>query len=67
MIAMFSDGDEVFVVGLDGDYNPIDKDGSLFGPDSGRDINDFMRVDVDIDGGKIGHIEIGASLHARSI
>ncbi len=67
MIAMFSDGDEVFVVGLNKYGGPMDEDGTLFGPDSGRDINDFMRVDIDIDRGQIGHIEIGASLHVRSI
>lgn len=67
MIAMFSDGDEVFVVGLDENGDFMDADGTLFGPDSGRDINDFMRVDVNLNRGAIGHIEIGASLHVRSI
>ncbi len=49
MIAMFSDDDEVFVVGVDENGDPMDVDGTLFGPDSGRDFNDFMRVDIDID------------------
>lgn len=62
MIAIFSDGDEVFVVGLDRDYNPIDEDGTLFGPDSGRDVNDFMRVDINTDNGEVGHIELVSNL-----
>lgn len=55
MIAMFIDKYEVIVVGLNTDGSPIDPNGNLFGPDSGRDINDFERFDADTDKGQTIH------------
>lgn len=40
-IAVFSDGTTVIVVGLDKNGDPIDKNGTLFGSESGRDIEEF--------------------------
>lgn len=40
-IAVFSDEITVIVVGLDADGNPVDPDGTLFGPESGRDFDHF--------------------------
>ncbi len=57
MIAIFTgQNSEVIVVGLDSNGNPMDEDGTLFGPDSGRNIEDYEREDVDTDKGQIAHI-----------
>lgn len=46
-VAVFTDASEILVVGLDEKYNPIDLDGTLFGPNSGRNIEDFDRHGAD--------------------
>ncbi len=40
-VAVFHDVHETIVVGLDVDGSPIDADGTLFGPESGRDRGDL--------------------------
>lgn len=40
-IGVLTDGIDVIVVKLDKNDNPIDNDGTLFGPTSGRNIEDF--------------------------
>lgn len=57
MIAVYKSDIEIIVVGLNFDNSPMDLDGTLFGPDSGRDINDFERFDINIDTGQTAHIE----------
>lgn len=47
MIAVFRDDHEIIVAGLNADGSPIDADGTLFGPDSGRNMDEFERQDVD--------------------
>lgn len=49
MIAVFSNNDEVIFVHLDQEGNFIDLDEIVFGPESGRDIDNFERFDVDTD------------------
>lgn len=56
MIAVFEDDHEVIIVGLNADGSPMDADGTLFGPGSGRDIDTFERHDVDTDKGQTVHI-----------
>lgn len=46
-VAVFVDSDEVLIVGLDKNDNPVDIDGTLFGPNSGRCLSDFDRYNVD--------------------
>ena len=45
MVGIFCSESEVIVVGLDSIGMPIDK--NLFGPDSGRDLKDFSKSEVD--------------------
>jgi len=54
MIAIFKGKYETIVVGIKGDGSPIDS--RLFSPESGRDINNFERFNVDIDSGQSVHI-----------
>ncbi len=56
MIAVFKDDHEIIVVGLNQDNSPMDSDGTLFGPESGRDIDTFERFDADTDKGQTVHI-----------
>ena len=49
-------GDETIVVGLDKDNNPFDSDGTLFGTDSGRLIEDYDYKDIDIEKGEVAII-----------
>lgn len=60
--AVFSDGTTVIVVGLDRTDNPIDTDGTLFGPESGRDIEEFDRDDFDPSSGEVVIVEPRSSL-----
>ena len=57
MIAVYRDDHEIIVVGLNADGNPMDSDGTLFGSESGRNIDDFERFDVNTDIGQTAHIE----------
>lgn len=40
-LGVFSDQETIIIVGLDKEGNPIDKDGTLFGPASGRNLDEF--------------------------
>ena len=46
-VAVFVDRSEILVVGIDKNNNPIDPDGTLFGTESGRNIEEFERYDAD--------------------
>jgi hypothetical protein len=65
MIAVFEDNHEIIVVGLNADGSPMDSDGTLFGPESGRDINMFERLDVNVDEGEIIRIESSSRVRVR--
>jgi hypothetical protein len=58
MIAVFTSTHEAIVVGLNFDGTPIDPDGTLFGPESGRDLNDYGKQIVDFDKGHSVHITL---------
>lgn len=55
--AVFSNDKTVIVVGLDKKNNPLDIDGTLFGPESGRDIEDFKRTDFNPSRGEVVVVE----------
>lgn len=57
MIAVYRSNDEIIIVGLNVDNTPMDVDGTLFGPESGRDTEKFERFDFDADKGQTAHIE----------
>lgn len=54
MVGIFCKESEVIIVGLNDDGTPIDK--TLFGPDSGRDIKDFLLSKVDFSTGASAEI-----------
>jgi len=56
-IAVFSDGITVIVVGLDKYGDPIDRDGTLFGPESGRNIDEFDEKSFDPSSGEVVIVE----------
>lgn len=56
MIAAFVGNNETIIVKLNANSNPIDEDGTLFGPHSGRSIEDFERYLVDINKGQTLHL-----------
>ncbi len=56
-VAVFVRNDEIIVVGLNADGHPIDKDGTLFGPRSGRSISTFERIDANFGDGQIVQID----------
>ena len=57
MIAVFVSSEEIIVVGVHSDGSPIDHDGTLFGPESGREMEEFERFEADTDEGQTVHIE----------
>lgn len=65
MIAVYRDDHEIIVVGLNADKSPMDSDGTLFGPNSGRNIDDFERFEVDTDIGQTAHIEPAIGVRIR--
>lgn len=65
MIAVLKDANEIIVVGINADGTPMDSDGTLFGSNSGRDINEFERVDIDTDKGETAHVEIISQLSVK--
>lgn len=65
MIAVFIDPHEVIVVGLNADGSPMDADGTLFGPESGRDIHMFERIDANCDEGQTVHVDFVSSIRVR--
>lgn len=56
MIGVFVDDHETIVVGLNDDGSPMDSDGTLFGPESGRDLDKFKRLDANFLNGQSVHI-----------
>ena len=56
-VGVFSGPDEVVIVPLATNGEPIDLDGTLFGPLSGRDPLDYDMEEVDLSGGQSIHIE----------
>jgi hypothetical protein len=57
-MAILGDGTTLIIVGLDKYNDPIDTDGKLFGPKSGRDIEKFdTRTDFDPSDGEAIIIE----------
>ena len=56
-IAIFVNDEETIVVGLHEDGSPMDNDGTLFGPESGRDIDDFESFHPDFKKGESFHLE----------
>lgn len=46
-VAVLTNGIEIIVVGLGKDGQPMDNDGTLFGPESGRDIQEFQWINLD--------------------
>ena len=65
MIAMYKSDDEIIIVGLNVDRTPMDSDGTLFGPHSGRNQADFIRTDIDTDRGQTVHIETVTSTRVK--
>ncbi len=65
MVAIFRDEHEIIVVGLNPDNTPMDENGTLFGPKSGRDIDTFERLDIDTDDGQTAHVEMMMTMRAR--
>ncbi len=65
MVGIFRDNYEIIVVGLNSRGDPIDPNGKLFGINSGRDINEFERYDVDTDKGQTAHLTLGVTLHPK--
>lgn len=51
-VGVFYNGDETIVVGINQDGSPMDSDKTLFGPDSGRHLEDYDCKDVDIESGE---------------
>lgn len=65
MIAIFRDANEIIIVGLNADGSPMDADGTLFGPESGRNIDEFQWQDLDTDSGQTAHIETVTALRLK--
>ena len=53
MVGIFQGNHEILIVGLDKDNNPLDPQGTTFGENSGRDIKDYERFDVDLSKGAL--------------
>lgn len=64
MIAVFKNDKEVIVVGLNVDDSPMDSNGTLFGPNSGRDLDTFERCDINTDKGEVVTIEMLTTMRA---
>lgn len=62
MIAVFKNDREVIVVGLELDGTVIDEDGTLFGPKSGRNQENYERMDMDPNAGQIVRVHIEATM-----
>lgn len=56
-LGVLTDGIDVIVVELDDDDKPIDVDGTLFGPTSGRDLEEFSMDRFDPSTGEVVIVE----------
>jgi len=56
MVAVFRGYSQTIIVGLDENGDIIDKDQTIFGDKSGRNIRHFQRYDVDLKNGQSIHI-----------
>lgn len=57
-VAIFVDEVEIIIVPLNPYGTPVDKDGTLFGRKSGRDIDCFERDVIDVGKGESAIIEL---------
>ncbi len=64
-VAIFSNGCEIIAVGLDSDDNPLDECGTLFGKDSGRNIDDFDREDFVPESGDAAIVEVKTRIRVK--
>lgn len=55
-VGIFYNSSETIVVGLDKDDFPMNEKGLIFGPDSGRNLEDYDCKTVDIRCGEVGII-----------
>lgn len=64
-VAVFYDVHETIVVGLNVDGSPVDADGTLFSPKSGRDMEMFERLDADFTNGQSVHIHSSSTAEIK--
>ncbi len=59
MVGVFTNRYEILIVGLDEHDDPLDVDGTLFGPDSGRHMKDYERINLDPEDGTVVQVQTG--------
>lgn len=57
IVTVFCNYEETLIVGTNKDGSLTDAAKTLFGTDSGRNIEDYYRHDVDIEDGEVIHVE----------
>lgn len=56
-VGIFYNGSETIIVGLDKDDVPLSEEGLIFGPNSGRNLEDYGCKSIDIKCGEVAIVE----------